>query len=129
MSRPVLIVVEGANDGQFLMRLTTQLRKDMPGLPDLFRWQSERRILVVPVGGGDPASWPDRFRAIGLREFHLFDREQLPDSEVRQRAIDRVNAHPDSRGALTKKRSLENYLHSWAIAAAGGGELAFGDDD
>src|SRR4051794_9135931 len=100
MSRPVLIVVEGANDGLFLMRLTAQMRKDMPQLPDLGQWQSERRIVLVPVGGGDPASWPDRFRALELPEFHLFDREQLPDSDVRQRAIDHVNSRSFCRGAL-----------------------------
>ena len=129
MNGPVLIVLEGANDIQFLVRLSARLRLDLPSVPDLSRWQTEGRLAFVPVGGGDPASWPDRFRQLSLPEFHLYDREQLPETDVRQRAIDRVNAGPQCRGALTSKRAMENYLSPRAISAAGGGDIAYGDDD
>ena len=129
MNGPLLILLEGANDLEFLVRLTGQLRRELPHLPDLTRWRAAGRIVLVPVGGGDPASWPNRLRPLGLPEFHLYDREQLPETNARQRAVDQVNARPDCRGALTAKRSLENYLHPQAIASAGGGELEFGDHD
>ena len=126
---PLLFVVEGANDGEFLWRLTAQLRRDLPGLPDLHLLSVTERIAIVPVGGGDPASWPDRLAALRLPEFHLYDREQAPEDEQRTRAIERVNARLGCRGFITCKRSLENYLHPAAIAAAGGGEIDFGDHD
>jgi putative ATP-dependent endonuclease of OLD family len=64
-----------------------------------------------------------------LREVHLYDREQQPETDVRLRAVAQVNARPGCHAALTSKRCLENYLHPLAIAAAGGSELDFGDDD
>jgi len=129
VSRPLLILLEGSNDLEFLVRLAARLRPDLPHLPDLRQWQAEGRIVLVPLGGGDPASWPDRLRALGHPEFHLYDREQQPETDVRQQAVAKVNARPGCRAALTAKRSLENYLHPVAIRAAGGGDLAFGDDD
>ena len=126
---PILIVTEGTNDFEFLVRLVTQLRADDPTLPDLRQLCSEQRIAALPLGGGDPIAWPDRFFPLGVPEFHLYDREQAPEDKQRMRAIERVNVRPDCRGYLTTKRSLENYLHPAAIQAAGGGEITFGDHD
>jgi hypothetical protein len=122
-------VVEGANDIEFLSRLSARLHAEVSEVPDLVGWQEQGLVSFVPVGGGDPASWPNRFRALGLAEFHLYDREQEPESAVRRQAIDRVNRRPDCRGALTAKRSMENYLSPQAIAAAGGGQLIVGRND
>ena len=129
MHRPLLIVVEGANDITFLVRLSTRLRAELPHLPDLQQLQSEWQIALLPIGGGDPATWPYRMQALGCPEFHLYDREQHPETDSRRRAIAAVNARPGCRGFLTSKRALENYLHPQAIAAGGGGELSFGDHD
>ena len=85
--------------------------------------------MLVPVGGGDPGTWPDRLRPLGHPELHLYDREQFPETEARQRAIAKVNARSHCRGYLTSKRSLENYLHPQALGAAGGGQITFGDHD
>jgi hypothetical protein len=129
MNRPLLILLEGANDLEFVVRIASRLRSDLPSLPDLDRLKAAGRILLVPLGGGDAGSWPDRLRPLGCREFHLYDREQLPETNVRMAAVAQVNARPGCRAALTSKRSLENYLHPQAIAQAGGGVLAFNDDD
>ena len=48
---------------------------------------------------------------------------------MRQQAAARVNARFNCRAAVTAKRSLENYLHPAAIAAAGGPVACFGDTD
>jgi hypothetical protein len=129
MNSPLLVVLEGANDIEFLKRLTRTLRRQFPELPDLHSWEAEGRIVLIPVGGGDASSWPDRLRGLGLPEFHLYDREQLPETDARRRAINRINARSECYGALTSKRSLENYLHPRAIAAAGGHSPDFGDED
>jgi hypothetical protein len=129
MKRPLLILLEGANDVEFLVRIASRLHDELSTVPDLSCLQQTGRIVLVPLGGGDPASWPDRLRPLDLPEFHLYDREQRPETDVRLKAADLVNARPGCRAALTHKRCLENYLHPRAIAAAGGGELVFGDND
>ncbi len=129
MKRPLLILLEGANDLEFLVRIASRVHFGSTSIPDVGRLQADGRVVLVPLGGGDPATWPDRLRALELPEFHLYDREQSPETDIRRRAVARVNARPSCFAALTGKRCLENYLHPQAIAAAGGVELAFSDDD
>jgi len=129
MIRPLLILLEGANDLEFLVRIAARLQSDLPNVPDLGDLQAAGHIVLVPLGGGNAASWPDRFHRLGLPEFHLYDREQQPETDVRLRAVAQVNARSGCHAVLTNKRCLENYLHPLAIAAVGGSELAFGDDD
>ena len=84
MKRPILILLEGANDLEFLVRIASRLQSDLPNVPDLGHLQLTGRIIMVPLGRGDPASWPDRLRPLDLPEFHLYDREQLPETDVRR---------------------------------------------
>ncbi len=87
------------------------------------------RIVFVPFGGGNLAAWTDRFAPLGCPELHLYDSEVHPETERRHAAVTQVTSRQGCRAFLTSKRALENYLHPQAIAAAGGGEIAFGDDD
>src|SRR6185503_15091729 len=84
MNRPLLVLLEGANDVEFLMRIASRLHQELPTIPDLSHLQQTGRIVLVPLGGGDPAAWPDRLRPLELPEFHLYDREQQPETDVRQ---------------------------------------------
>ena len=106
-----------------------QLQPDLPDVPDLQQLCAAGQLLVVPLGGGDPATWADRLAPLQLPEFHLYDREQQPHTQQRQRAVEQVCARPHCQAALLVRRCLENYLHPQAIAAAGGIELRFGYDD
>jgi hypothetical protein len=123
------LVVEGANDVEFLSRLTRRLRVEIADVPDLAALIEAGQLVIVPAGGGDPVIWAERLAPLGLPQFHLYDREQEPHTTARQRAIAQINRRPGCRAALLTKRSLENYLHPAAILAAGGPELCFGDDD
>ncbi|HTQ39651.1 MAG TPA: ATP-dependent endonuclease [Pirellulales bacterium] len=127
--RPVLVIVEGVNDIEFLKRLASRLHTECPEVVDLARLHAQGRILFVPTGGGNFSDWATRFAGLACREFHLYDRELVPETERRQRAVELVNARPQCRGFLTAKRSLENYLHPSAVAQAGGGEIPVGDDE
>jgi hypothetical protein len=62
MKRPLLILLEGANDLEFLVRIASRLQSDLRCIPDLGHLQAAERIVLVPVGGGDPSSWPNRLR-------------------------------------------------------------------
>jgi hypothetical protein len=127
--RPLLVVVEGANDLEFLVRLSSRLQGELPDVPNLSLLCRSGRVVLVPLGGGAPDTWPDRLAGLRCPEFHLYDREQHPETNERIRAVDRVNAREGCHAVLTSKRSLENYLHPQAITAAGGSEIEFGDHD
>ncbi len=75
------------------------------------------------------SGWAERLNALGCRQFHLYDRESEPETSQRRQLAERVNARENCQARVTTKRSLENYLHADAIAAAGGGALDFDDDD
>ena len=124
-----MIIVEGTNDVEFLVRLSRRLSITDRSVPDLQGLVSAGRVVFIPFGGGNPAAWSDRLSPLGCPEFHLYDRESPPETELRQAAVARVAARPGCRAFLTRKRALENYLHPLAIAAGGGGEILFGDND
>jgi hypothetical protein len=124
----VLVVVEGPFDIEFLKRISAILAAGRTDVPDLAAMERRRELMFFPFGG-DPWLWTDRLAPLGLPEFHLYDREVPPETELRQRAAKTVNLRPGCLAVLTTKRSLENYLHPQAIAEACGIEVEFGDRD
>jgi hypothetical protein len=129
VARPLVLVLEGTNDCEFLFRLSQRLHAETPQITDLTRLHADGRILLVPTGGGNFDQWAVRFTALGCPEFHLYDREIGPETPRRQQAIELVNSRPGCRGFLTSKRSLENYLDPQAILQAGGGQITVTDDE
>jgi hypothetical protein len=127
-SRPVLVFVEGGNDIEFLRRASAILKADDDALPDLSHLERRGRIVFVPFGG-DPRNWVFRFAELGSPEFHLFDRELPPATEVRRDSARIINLRSGCRATITSKRSIENYLHWNAILEARGVEVRFSDDD
>jgi hypothetical protein len=127
--RPLPLVVEGRFDLEFLLHLSDRLQSDNPDLPDLRRLSAAGRLIGLPAGGGELITWADRLAPLGCPEFHLYDREQAPETQVRQQVITQIRQRPGCDAALTARRTLENYLHPAAIAAATGVALAFGDHD
>jgi hypothetical protein len=127
--QPVLLVVEGAHDIEFLRRLSRILHAADSDLPDLACEELGGNVLFVPAGGGNVGSWTLRLSALGFREFHLYDREMSPETELRRQLVDTINTRPLSQARLTHKRGLENYLHAAAICEAGGVTVELTDDD
>lgn len=78
--------------------------------------------------GGELSGWAERLDALGCRQFHLYDRESEPETSQRRQLAEGVNVRENCQAMVTTKRSLENYLHADAIAAAGGGALDIDDD-
>ena len=125
----LLVIVEGQHDLAFLRIISRTLHTDDPMLPDLGKLERAGAMVMVPIGGGDLLAWAARMAALGLREFHLLDREMPPATERRQQAVEIVNGRPHCRAQLTRKRALENYLHPRAVEEVTTLDLAFGDDD
>lgn len=125
----ILVVVEGINDIQFLRHVSATLHAADPTVPDLGRRERLGELIFVPFGGGDPFLWTSRLAGLGPAEFHLMDRDDPPETESHERAVSLVNLRPRCRAVLTRKRSLENYLHPEAIFEARGITVAFSDND
>ncbi len=124
----VLVVVEGAHDIEFLTRISTLLHSAHPTLPDLAAMERDRELIFLPIGG-HPRAWLRRLAPLQLSEFHLYDGEMPPEREQREEFISQINQRIRCRAVLTRKRSLENYLHPQAIQAVADITLEFGDHD
>ncbi len=128
-TRPLLFLVEGLYDIEFLTRLSGILHQTRSDLPDLAMLVSAKHLIFVPTGGGSPQLWTHRFESLGCPELHFYDREQGEESQVRYDCAEIVQQRPGCRAFVTEKRSLENYLHPLAIEAAEGGCFRYRDDD
>lgn len=129
MKRPLLLLVEGTNDADFLVRISRMLYQAQASPVNLAELTTQDKIVIVPLGGGISAGWWNRFAPLGCPEFHLLDREQEPQTSQRTQLAGRVNSRPGCHARITSKRSLENYLHPAAIFQAGGGDVRIDDED
>ncbi len=125
----LLLVVEGVNDIEFLRRISILLHHSDKSLPNLSELESCGQLIFIPFGGGHVRAWSDRLAPLNLPEFHLYDHELPPETEYRQEAADCVSQRDYSFAVLTRKRSLENYLHPQAVEVAGGFPISFDDFD
>lgn len=125
----LLLVVEGVNDIEFLRRISLLLHASDISLPNLAEMEQLGELIFVPFGGGRVRAWADRLAPLARPEFHLYDHELPPETELRQQAANAVNQRPQCRAVLTRKRCLENYLHPTAIFGAGGIHVDFDDFD
>ena len=126
---PLLVVVEGQNDIEFLRRISVIINGIDKRLADLATLERRGSLVFVPFGGGEIQSWAYRLAPLGRAEFHLYDREMQPLTEERYTAARIVNCRDGCRAVVTSKRSLENYLHPQAIFEAGGVRIEIADDD
>lgn len=115
----VLLVVEGTNDIEFLRRISLTLHNHDVSLPNLACMERLGELIFIPFGGGHVKAWTDRLAPLNKPEWHLYDHELSPETAFRQKAVDQVNLRSRCQARLTQKRSIENYLHPQAIAAAG----------
>ena len=126
--QPLLCIVEGQHDVEFLRRISAMLHCADGSLPDRDVLERTGQLVFIPCGGGNVLAWADRFAVLGCPEFHLFDREIPPETDARRAAVARVNMRPGCRAFLTPQRTLEGYLHPMANQRAGGGVVEFLED-
>ncbi|WP_345320104.1 ATP-dependent endonuclease [Novipirellula rosea] len=108
-----------------MRRISLMLHADDSRLPNLAEMERQGELIFVPFGGGHVRAWAERLAPLARPEFHLYDHELPPETELRLEAATSVNLRPRSKAVLTKKRCLENYLHPDAILAAGGIHVQF----
>ena len=125
----ILVIVEGTNDIEFLRRISLTLHAVDSNLPNLAEMEQQGQLIFVPFGGNNLPSWTHRFASLGKPEFFLLDHEVSPETEFRREAAETINQRPGCRAVVTRKRSLENYLHPDAIRDAGQIDVVFDDFD
>ena len=125
----LIVVMEGTHDLEFLRHIARVLRAAEGAIPDIGRLAERGELLLIPAGGSPLAPWATRLAALGLPQFHLFDRESGPETQIRHDLVCQIKCRPNCFAALTRKRALENYLHPRAIAQAGGPEITVTDDN
>ncbi|MDH6343745.1 putative ATP-dependent endonuclease of OLD family [Parabacteroides sp. PFB2-12] len=106
-----LVCVEGPTDVIALNNFCRCLREKDPSIIDI---ENDERIALIPLGGSILKQWVELhyLRKLNCPEIHIYDN----DVATYQHTIDAVNSRGDgSWGTLTKKREIENYLHTDAI--------------
>jgi hypothetical protein len=124
--RPVLAVVEGKHDIEFLKRISRLLHGQDEHLPDLGALETEARLVFIPTGG-ELQAWATRLAALPEPQFFLIDREAAPTSTEREALARTLNQQAGRVAHLTSKRASENYLHSAAVLEATGMVVEFDD--
>jgi hypothetical protein len=123
-----LVVLEGANDVEFLRRISRILHEHDYRVPDLGQLEADGRLAFQTSDTRTMASM-SAAQHTGCRQFHLLDRELPPADIQRQCLVDFLNRCPKCRAFLTSKRAMENYLHPLAVCETSGVDVAFGDFD
>jgi hypothetical protein len=125
---PVLVIVEGRYDIEFLIRISGMLAAHRADLPSLARLEQSGKLVFIPAGG-DFVPWLHRLAGFGCAEVHIYDREISPVTEQRQAGAAAVNRRPRCRAFVTRHRALENYLHPKALRETRGLDIVFNDQD
>ena len=109
----LLLCLEGPTDVIAFKAFSRCLREKHKEIVDL---ESDKRILVVPLGGSTLKHWVEEryFKKLRCPEVHIYD----SDVKKYEKSIEEINARSDgSWGTLTNKFEIENYLHPEAIKA------------
>ncbi|MCF6142053.1 ATP-binding protein [Flavobacterium sp. K77] len=103
----LVICVEGENDINFLSNINQNIQ-DFKEIIDL----KKEGIKIIPMKGSSLINWIDKnyLEGSNIVEYHLYDKDA---DEKYKKSIEKVNNRNDSsKGKLTLKRELENYIPS-----------------
>lgn len=120
----LLICVEGPTDVIALKAFSRCLREKDKTSIDL---EEDTRICIIPLGGSILKYWVqlNYLKNLHCKEFHIYDN----DVESYKAVVDEINARNNgSFACLTKKREIENYLHTDAIKEIYGIDIDTNDD-
>lgn len=101
----LVICVEGENDINFLKSINQNIIE----FKEIIDIETEK-IKIIPMKGSTLINWIDRdyLEGSNVVEFHLYDKDT---DEKYKSSIEKVNNRADfSKGKLTIKRELENYI-------------------
>ncbi len=122
----LIVCVEGPTDIIFLKFISSILNQSNNSYPDL---NNHPKIIILPLGGGTLKQWVENnyLKHLNIPEFHLYDRDA--DNKYEAHAKEVNNRKNNSFAVLTKKRELENYIHTDCITESIGINISFNDQD
>jgi putative ATP-dependent endonuclease of the OLD family len=103
----LVVCVEGQNDINFLMNINQNIDV-FKNIIDL----KNQKIKIIPMNGSSLINWVEKnyLEGSNVIEFHLYDRDS---DEKYKESVGKVNQRTDSsKGILTIKREMENYIPS-----------------
>lgn len=101
----LIVCVEGPTDVEFFKRLGKIIDDELK-----IDFENDKRVVIIPLGGSTLKHWVDNhyLRKLGKPEIHIYD----GDKEENRRMVEEINNRGDgSRGFVTNKREIENYVH------------------
>ena len=105
----VVICVEGNNDKTFLININQSI-DELKQIVDLVSYIEAGLLAIIPMNGANLKDWIDQYVLKNTKaiEFHLYDCDLDKKYEAE---IEKVNKrHDGSKGLLTQKREIENYV-------------------
>jgi hypothetical protein len=110
------IGVEGTNDISYLRNISSILSNTESDIANLVDAEDDGRIIFIPLGGSNLASWVGRLKKLERPEFHLYDRDSEPPAPPKyENTENQINARDGCLAIHTDGRELENYIHPDAI--------------
>lgn len=101
----LIVCVEGPTDVEFFKRLGKIIDDELK-----IDFENDKRIIIIPIGGSTLKHWVDNhyLKKLGKPEIHIYD----GDKEEYKRKAEEINHRGDgSKGFITNKREIENYVH------------------
>lgn len=121
----VAVAVEGTTDIDALISLGAVLAAS-----DDLRGFDPSKVFWTIGGGSTLKDWVERryLDRLGLPQVYLFDSDRtaaaLPPAREKADRVNDVNARPNCTAFLTRKRTIENYMHPAALERLSRGQMA-----
>lgn len=128
-SAKVAVAVEGPTDIDALISFATVFTDsgELTGF-------DQTKVFWTIGGGQTLKDWVERryLDRIGIPQIYLFDSDRtsavLPPAKDKEDRVAEINARPNCLGFLSRKRTIENYLHPDAIFRVSQGKIALPDN-
>jgi len=101
----LIVCVEGPTDIEFLKRLGQIIEEKLK-----IDFENDKQVVIIPLGGSTLKYWVDNhyLRKLELPEIHIYDGDK---GENREKANQVSSRGDESKGFVTNKLEIENYVH------------------
>lgn len=120
----LVVCVEGPNDVAFLTAISRIAHQSDQTIIDI---DMSPNVVILPLGGKVLKEWVNLnyLKKLNIREYHIYDSDNTGAYAI---DCDRVNRRGDGSSArMTRKREMENYIHSDIVREVFGVQIEIDD--
>lgn len=120
----LVVCVEGPNDVAFLTAISRIAHRSDQTIIDI---DMSQNVVILPLGGSVLKEWVNLnyLKKLNTREYHIYDSDNTDAHAI---DCDRVNRRGDGSSArMTRKREMENYIHSDIVREVFGVQIEIND--